>query len=131
MDFLNAFPFLVDHWHFVFAVKLPQHLVLSFVPIGAAGVLGVGLGIALGHIHRFSFLAINVSNIGRALPTLAVLAICLPFLGLGSYPVYIAMFVLGFPPILTNSYVAIDQVDADTVDAAKGIGLRGWQVLFG
>jgi osmoprotectant transport system permease protein len=129
VDFVNAFPFLVHHWHFVFAQLLPQHLKLAFVPIGAAVVLGVGIGVTLGHIHRFSFLAINVSNIGRALPTLAVLAICLPFLGLGEIPVYIAMFVLGFPPILTNSYVAIDQVDANTVDAANGIGLRWWQVL--
>lgn len=130
MDFINAFPFLANHIHLVFVELLPQHLKLSFIPIGAAVVLGVGLGTGLGHIHRFSFLAINISNVGRALPTLAVLAICIPFIGLGPIPVYIAMFVLGFPPILTNSYVAIDQVDVDTVDAAKGIGLRGWQVLL-
>jgi osmoprotectant transport system permease protein len=128
MDFLNAFPFIGDHWSLI-SDKLEEHLVLSFIPIGAAVLVGVSLGVLLGHIHSFSFLAINVSNIGRALPSLAILAICLPFLGLGSMPVYIAMFVLGFPPILTNSYVAIDQVDADTVDAAKGLGLRPWQVL--
>lgn len=128
MDFINAFPFLADHWSLI-SQKLQEHLVLSFIPIGAAVVLGVGLGVLLGHIHRFSFLAINTSNIGRALPSLAILAVCLPFLGLGANPVYIAMFVLGFPPILTNAYVAVDQVDPDTVDAAKGIGLRPWQVL--
>jgi osmoprotectant transport system permease protein len=128
MDFVNAFPFIGHHWSLI-SDKLEEHLVLSFIPIGAAVVAGVLLGVLLGHIHRFSFLAINVSNIGRALPSLAILAICLPFLGLGAPPVYIAMFVLGFPPILTNSYVAIDQVDPDTVDAAKGIGLRPWQVL--
>jgi osmoprotectant transport system permease protein len=130
VEFLDAFSFLANHAHFVFAQLLPQHLKLSFVPIAGAVVLGVGIGVTLGHIHRFSFLAINISNIGRALPTLAVLAICLPFIGLGEIPVYIAMFVLGFPPILTNSYVAIDQVDPDTVDAANGIGLRWWQVLL-
>jgi osmoprotectant transport system permease protein len=130
MGFVNAFPFLAHHVHFVFAVLLPQHLKLSFVPIGFAVAFGVALGVMLGHVHRFSFLAINVSNIGRALPTLAVLALCLPFLGVGTVPVYIAMFVLAFPPILTNSYVAIDQVDPSTVDAAKGIGLRWWQVLL-
>ena len=92
-------------------------------------VIGLPLGVLLGHLHRFSFLAINISNIGRALPSLAVLAILLPFLGIGTTAVIIALVVLAFPPILTNSYVAVDQVDADIVDAAKGIGLRPWQVL--
>ena len=81
-------------------------------------------------MHRFSFLAINISNIGRALPSLGVLAILLPIVGIGKTDVIIALVVLAFPPILTNTYVAVDQVDAETVDAAKGIGLRPWQVLL-
>ena len=87
------------------------------------------LGILLGHLHRFSFLAINVSNIGRALPSLGVLALFLPITGIGETTVLIALVVLAAPPILTNTYVAVDQVDADTVDAAKGIGLKPWQVI--
>ena len=74
-------------------------------------MIGVPLGVCLGHIHRFSFLAINVSNIGRALPSLGVLAILLPIVGIGTTNVIIALVVLAVPPILTNSYVAVDQVD--------------------
>ena len=88
------------------------------------------LGIFLGHIHRFSFIAINVSNLGRALPSLAVLAIFLPITGVGQTTAIIALVILAAPPILTNAYVAVDGVDTDTVDAAKGIGLRPLQILL-
>lgn len=129
MNFLNAFPFLVDNWSLV-QHKLVEHIVLSAESIAPAVVLGILLGVVLGHLHRFSFLAINVSNLGRALPSLGILAICLPFIGVGVAPVIIAMIILAFPPILTNAYVAVDGVDPETVDAAKGIGLRPWQVLL-
>jgi osmoprotectant transport system permease protein len=86
--------------------------------------------VLLGHVHRFSFVAINISNVGRALPSLAVLAIALPYVGVGRTDVIIALVVLAFPPILTNAYVAVDQVEPDTVDAANGMGLRPMQVLL-
>lgn len=128
MDFLHAFTFIGDNGHLVLH-KLAQHVAISAESIAIAILIGIPLGVYLGHIHRFSFLAINTSNIGRALPSVGILAICLPFLGVGRPPIIIAMVVLGFPPILTNAYVAVDQVDPDTVDAAKGVGLRPWQVL--
>lgn len=129
MDFLDAFSWLWDNRGLV-VDKLGEHLLISIESIAPALVAAVLLGVVLGHLHRFSFVAINVSNLGRALPSLGILAILLPFLGVGVLPVIIAMIVLAFSPILTNSYVAIDQVDPETVDAAKGIGLRPWQVLF-
>jgi osmoprotectant transport system permease protein len=127
-DFVAGFHFVFDRWDLVWS-KTVEHLELSAKAIIIAVVIGVPLGVFLGHIHRFSFLAINVSNIGRALPSLGILSILLPWLGIGTTDVIIALVVLAVPPILTNSYVAVDQVDTDTVDAAKGIGLRPWQVL--
>jgi osmoprotectant transport system permease protein len=129
-DFTDgAWNFLSQNTHLVLS-DLVTHLVLSAESVAIAIVLGVPLGVGLGHIHRFSFIAINTSNIGRALPSLAVLAILLPYTGVGKLDVIIALVVLAFPPILTNSYVAVDQVDTDTVDAAKGIGLTPFQVLM-
>lgn len=128
-DFVKAFSFLADHSDLVLD-KLWTHLEISAEAVLIALALGLPLGVFLGHIHRFSFLAINVSNLGRALPSLAVLAILLPAVGVGKTDVIIALVVLAFPPILTNAYVAVDQVDPDTVDAAKGIGLRPRQVLL-
>lgn len=128
-DFVKAFPFIGNHGSLILG-KLGSHLVISVEALAIAMVIGVPLGMWLGHIHRFSFLAINVSNIGRALPSVGVLAILLPIVGVGHTDVIIALVVLAFPPILTNAYVAVDQVDPDTVDAAKGIGLRPSQVLL-
>ncbi|HET6876073.1 MAG TPA: ABC transporter permease [Jatrophihabitans sp.] len=128
-DFTDgAWNFITTHVNLVLS-DLGTHLVLSAESVAIAIVLGVPLGVWLGHIHRFSFLAINISNLGRALPSLAILAILLPYTGVGQLDVVIALVILAFPPILTNSYVAVEQVDADTVDAARGNGLTPLQVL--
>jgi osmoprotectant transport system permease protein len=127
-DFINAFTFIGNNTSLIFD-KLGSHLWISLQALVIGMVIAIPLGVYLGHIHRFSFLAINVSNIGRALPSVGVLAILLPWVGIGTTNVIIALVVLAVPPILTNSYVAVDQVDPDTVDAAKGIGMTPWQVL--
>lgn len=127
--FVDAFSFIVDRADVVLHA-LATHIVISAEAVGIAMVIGLPLGVFLGHIHRFSFLAINVSNLGRALPSLALLAIFLPLVGIGTTDVLIALTVLAFPPILTNTYVAIDQVEPEVVDAAKGIGLNPLQVLL-
>jgi osmoprotectant transport system permease protein len=110
------------------------HLTLGTLAVGGLGiaialVLAVPLGVWLGHIHRGSFVAINVGNLGRALPSLAVLAIAVAFLGLGLANVELALVVLAIPPIVTNTYVAVDRVDPDLVDAARGMGMTEWDVI--
>jgi osmoprotectant transport system permease protein len=107
-----------------------SHLEIAGIAVGLALVVGLPIGIVLGHLHRLSFLAINISNLGRALPSVAILTIFLPIIGVGQTDVIVALVILAFPPMLTNAYVAIDGVDAETVDAAKGIGLKPWQVLL-
>jgi osmoprotectant transport system permease protein len=92
-------------------------------------VIALPLGVWLGHRHRGSFVAINLGNIGRALPSLVVLAVASAFLGIGLNEVLVALVVLAVPPIITNAYVGIDEVDPDLVDAARGMGMTGWQVL--
>jgi osmoprotectant transport system permease protein len=87
------------------------------------------VGLWLGHIHRGSFIAINLGNIWRSLPSLAVLAIGVAVLGLGLSNVELALIVLAVPPIITNAYVAIDGVEREVVDAARGNGLTEWQIL--
>jgi len=135
-DFVRAFHFVGDYWshHLLgsnhsLADLTVQHLVLSLKAMVIAVVIGVPLGMLLGHIHRFSFIAINVSNLGRALPSLGIIAILLPYTGISETTVIIALVVLAAPPILTNTYVAIEQVEVGTVDAARGLGMRPWEVL--
>jgi osmoprotectant transport system permease protein len=88
------------------------------------------VGLALGHTGRGGFLAINLTNIGRALPAIAVLVIGVQLLGIGAAPALATLVVLSIPPILTNAYTAVRQVEPDVVDAAKGMGMTGLQVLW-
>jgi osmoprotectant transport system permease protein len=135
-NFVEAFKFIGRNGQVPGAPALPSlvHLTLGTVEIAAIGVgialvIALPLGVWLGHIHRGSFVAINVGNIWRALPSLAVLAIGVAFLGLGLRNVELALIVLAVPPVITNAYVAIDGVDRDVVDAARGMGLSGWETL--
>jgi osmoprotectant transport system permease protein len=97
-------------------------------------LIALPAGVILGHTGRGGFLAINVANLGRAMPSLALLALVLPValslkLGLGFWPTFLALVPLGIPPVLTNSYVAVREVDRDIVEAARGMGLRELEVL--
>lgn len=127
--FVDAIGFIVDNLS-LFADKIGEHLLLSGAAIGVAIVLAIPLGVWLGHLHRGSFIAINASNIGRALPSLAVISIGLGVLGVGFVNVMVAMVVLAAPLMLTNAYVAVDQVDEDAVQAARAMGMRPAQILL-
>ena len=109
--------------------KTWDHLLLSGAAMAVAILLALPLGVWLGHLHRGSFVAINTANIGRALPSLAVIAIGFAFLGVGFANVVVALVILAVPPILTNAYVGLDGVDHDTVEAARGMGMTRWQVI--
>ena len=128
--FVDAIEFLGDNTGLIWD-KTVEHLVLSGASIGVAMVVAIPLGVWLGHLHRGSFIAINVSNVGRALPSLAVISIGLGLLGVGFLNVMVALVILAAPVMLTNAYVAVDQVDKDAVQAARAMGMRPRQVLLG
>jgi osmoprotectant transport system permease protein len=110
--------------------KTLEHLELSVIAIVIALLIGLPVGVVLGHLHRGSFLAINLGNVGRALPSLAVVAFGLAIFGIGRANVVFALVVLGVPPIVTNAYVAVDEVDPDAVESARGMGMSPRQVLW-
>lgn len=110
--------------------KTVAHMQLSLIAVGVAIILSVPLGVWLGHLHRASFFAITVSNIGRALPSLAVIALGIAFLGLGTLNTSVALIILAGPVMLTNAYVAVDGVDQDAVQAARAMGMTPVQVLW-
>ncbi|MGH3622312.1 MAG: ABC transporter permease, partial [Sciscionella sp.] len=106
------------------------HVLLSASAIVLALVIGLPIGVLVGHLHRWSFLAINGGNVLRALPTLAVVAIGIGFYGLGFVNILVALVILALPLILTNAYVAVEEVDRGMVEAARGMGLTGWQIVL-
>jgi osmoprotectant transport system permease protein len=135
-DFVDAFKFIGRNGQIPGEPPLPTivHPTIETLKIAGIGIaisvaIALPIGLWLGHIHRGSFVAINLGNIWRALPSLAVLAIGVAFLGIGLRNVELALVVLAIPPIITNAYVAVDSVDRDIVDAARGMGLSGWEVL--
>jgi osmoprotectant transport system permease protein len=93
-------------------------------------VLALPIGLVLGHTGRGGFLAINLTNVGRALPAIAVLVIGVQLLGIGERPALLTLVVLSLPPIMTNTYTAVRQVDPDVIDAARGMGMTGGQILW-
>ncbi len=106
-----------------------EHLQLSLVSLAIACAIAVPLGLWLGHTGKGGFLAINASNVGRAVPSLALIAFFVAYLGVGFANVTLALVLLAIPPILTNAYVGVRQVDQDTVDAARGMGMTGPQIV--
>ena len=127
--FLDGLEFVRDNPGLIWDKTL-EHLALSAASIGVALLLAIPLGVWLGHLHRGSFLAINAGNVGRALPSLAVIAFGLAIFGIGFTNVMVALIVLAVPPMLTNAYVAVDEVDPDAVEAARGMGMTPLQVLW-
>jgi osmoprotectant transport system permease protein len=127
--FENAIQFLFDNTGLIWDKTL-EHIWLSLASLGVAMVIAIPVGVWLGHMHRGSFVAINVSNIGRALPSLAVISIGLGLLGVGFKNVTVALVILAAPVMLTNAYVAVDRVDPDAVTAARAMGMKGLQVLL-
>jgi osmoprotectant transport system permease protein len=104
------------------------HMELSFLAVLIACLVGVPLGLWLGHIGRGEFVAVSVSNIGRAVPTLALIAFFIAYLGVGFTNVLVALVLLAIPPILTNTYVGVRQANPEVVDAARGVGLSEAQI---
>ena len=139
MDFLaSVVAWFADpaHWRGDDGIptRVWEHVQLSGLAVGIGAAIALPLGLYLGHTGRGGFIAINVANIGRALPSLALIALGLVAsialgLGLGFWPTLFALVPLALPPILTNTFVAMRAVDADTIEAARGMGLREAQVL--
>jgi osmoprotectant transport system permease protein len=116
---------------------LVQQLLISVTALTVTMVLALPIALWLGHLGRGGFLAINISNIGRAVPTFALLAILvtLDHPGVATFGPYgraglatlIALALFALPPIVTNGYVAVDEVPAEVKESARGMGMTGWQ----
>ncbi len=106
-----------------------NHLQVSFLAVAVAIAVALPLALWLGHKGRGEFLAVSLSNVGRAVPSLAIIAFFVAFLGTGFTNICFALILLAIPPILTNTYVAVRQVDRDIVDAARGQGLSEAQIV--
>lgn len=111
------------------AVRLIEHVSLSAAAIVLACLVALPTGLAIGHTGRGGALASGVANIGRAVPSYALLLVLFPVFGLGFATALPALVLLAVPPILTNTYVALRDVEPDLVEAGRGMGLGERQIL--
>lgn len=105
-------------------------LELTLLALALALVVALPVGLYLGHRGTGELLAIAIGNAGRAIPELALIALMAVVFGVGFQYVTIALAVLGIPPILTNAFVGIRQVDRAPIDAARGVGMTEAEILF-
>jgi osmoprotectant transport system permease protein len=105
------------------------HIEISALALAIALALALPAGVALGHFGRGEAFAIAIGNSWRAIPELALIALVAAFIGFGFGNVAIALMVLGIPPILTNAYVGVSQVDANAVEAARGMGMSDLGII--
>jgi osmoprotectant transport system permease protein len=119
-------------------VRVAEHLALSLTALLIAAAIALPVGLYVGHTHRGARTAVNAANLARAIPSLALIGLAVPFtvlvdpqFGFKVLPTLIAMIVLGVPPILVNASTGISEVDRDLTEAASGMGLRERQVLTG
>jgi osmoprotectant transport system permease protein len=138
---LDGFHWLTDpaHWSGPDGIWLRtlQHVELSVSATAIAALIALPVGILVGHTRRGDVVAVQIANLGRAIPSIAILSLAFliavnafPSLAFGFVPTLIALTFLGIPPIIINTYVGIRQVDADTVEAARGMGMSERQVLI-
>jgi osmoprotectant transport system permease protein len=122
-----------QHWQGIDGIpnRLQEHVVMSLAATATAAAIALPIGLVLGHFGRGGAFAINVSNVGRALPSFAILVLAVQLVGIGAAPAYAALVALAVPPMVTNSYVGMRDVDERLRDAARGLGMRESRVLLG
>ncbi|WP_049899466.1 ABC transporter permease [Halococcus agarilyticus] len=126
---------LVETWSYLlanadaFVELLREHLVLVFVSELLAIAVAVPLGVLATRNDRIRTVVGGAGNVAQTVPTLAVIALVFPILGLGFLPSVVGLFVYALLPILTNTIAGIESVDESTVNAARGMGMSDWKIL--
>ena len=111
-------------------VRTLQHIWYSLLATGIATAVALPIGVFIGHTGRGALFAVNLTNLGRAIPSLGIIILAFFVAGIGFIPVLVTLTVLAIPPIVTNSYIGVRSVDRDVREAAEGMGMRGRQVLW-
>src|SRR4051812_27098354 len=134
---------LSDFWHFITTAdnwwghagiieRSLAHIRISVVATLVAILLALPLAVVLGHAHRGGVVAVSVINVGRAIPSLGILAFftTIDFFGFGYRPTLVALVALAIPPMFTNTYTGVRDVDPNVVEAARGMGMTPREVLL-
>jgi osmoprotectant transport system permease protein len=126
---LNAIlQFLADPRNHLWGETL-AFLRLCLVPIAIATIIGIVIGVLVSRKPVLAFFVLNASDLIRAVPVLAALFLFVPIFKVGYLPAAIALTLLGIPPVLLNTYEGLHGIDNATIEAARGMGMTGWQII--
>lgn len=132
--FLDGLVWLADpaNWTGINAIptRVAEHLWYSAAALAVAGAIALPAGLWVGHTRRYAGLVVTTGNLGRAVPDLGIVALAAVLIGFGVLPVILALIALAIPPVLTNTYTGVREVDPQVRDAAEGMGFSGWQLLW-
>lgn len=133
MLFLEAMAFIFDPANLLgdkgILPRLVDHLFYTGLSLGVALVIGLPVGLFIGHTGRGKNLVVAITGSFRALPTFGLLLFIILFTGLGLWPLVVVLAVLAIPPIIAGAYSGLDSVNRETIDAARAIGMTEWQIL--
>ena len=125
---IALFKYMAQHLGQI-ADLLMEHVQMTAIAVGFAIVIGVPLGILISYVKKLDKPIIGVANVVQAIPSMALLGLAIPLLGIGVLPAVVMVIIYSLLPIIKNTYTGIASIDPEMVEAAKGIGLTKWQVL--
>lgn len=125
---IALFNYLTDHWKQIISL-LFEHIQMTAIAVGFAILIGVPLGILISYVRKLDRPIIGIANVVQAIPSMALLGLAIPLLGIGVLPAVVMVIIYSLLPIIKNTYTGIASIDPQLVEAAKGIGLTKWQVL--
>lgn len=125
---MNFFTYLFDSREQILSLLL-DHIRLTAIAVGLSILIGVPLGILISYIKKLGKPVLGVANVIQAIPSMALLGFAIPFLGIGTTPAIVMVVLYSLLPIIKNTYTGIEGINAQTLEAAKGIGMTKFQIL--
>ena len=125
MEFLR---FCLENWQLLFLATL-RHIEISAIAVIISVVVAVPLGVLMTRYRKMAHLVVNSANVGQTIPSLAILGLVIPVLGIGLKPAVFAIVIRGVLPILNNTYSGIVNVDRFLIEAGRGMGMKNREIL--
>ncbi len=126
---MNVFDYLITNYEQVLSLTI-DHIRLTAIAVGLAVLIGVPIGIFISYFRNSSKLILAVANLIQAIPSMALLGLAIPLLGIGSLPAVVIVILYSLLPIIKNTYTGITSIDKDTLESAEAIGLTKFQILM-
>ncbi|MDF3917831.1 ABC transporter permease [Salinicola salarius] len=125
----DAITWILDN-HSAFMVAFNRHMLMCAISLGLAALISIPTGFMVARSPRAAFVSVNTAGSLRSIPSLAILAATMPFLGIGLLPSLVALVVLAVPPLLLNTILGIREIDPAVLNAAKGMGMGRREILW-